>query len=103
MAQHPLHRSDPASELTDSFGAAATGWRNTMTRFLLAIVRNCGVAIAISVFFAAARGPAHPASAGAVDAIAAAAARSPELTAQARVQACDRPAERVCRLVESTH
>ena len=74
-----------------------------MTHFLLAIVRNCGVAIAISVFFAAARGPAHPASPGAVDAMAAAAARSPELIAQARAPGCDRPAEPVCRLVESTH
>jgi hypothetical protein len=30
----------------------------TVTRFMLAFVRNCGVAIAISVFFAAAHGPA---------------------------------------------
>jgi hypothetical protein len=58
-----------------------------MTRFLLAIVRNCGVAIAISVFFAAARGPAHPAGPGAVHA---AAAKSSELTAQAKAAGCDR-------------
>jgi hypothetical protein len=30
-----------------------------MTQLLLAILRNCGVAIAISVFFAAAHGPAN--------------------------------------------
>ena len=38
-----------------------------MLRFLRAIIRNCGVAIAISVFFAAARGPAHSAHPAAVD------------------------------------
>jgi len=36
--------------------------------FLLAVIRNCGVAIAISLFFAAARGPSHPPQSGAVDA-----------------------------------
>jgi hypothetical protein len=35
-----------------------------MTQFLLALVRNCGVAIAISVFFAAAHGPARSSHAG---------------------------------------
>ena len=74
-----------------------------MTRFLLAFIRNCGVAIAISVFFAAARGPAHPGGPGAVHAMVAATARSPELIAQAKAPGCDRPAEPVCRLVESTH
>jgi len=68
-----------------------------MTRFLLAIVRNCGVAIAISVFFAAARGPAHPAMPGAVDATAAASASFPGPIAHAMPPGC----ERVCRLVDS--
>jgi hypothetical protein len=71
-----------------------------VTRFLLAIIRNCGVAIAISVFFAAARAPVHPDASGAVDAPAAQ-ARFREQTAQAPTSpGCDRPAGSVCRLVE---
>lgn len=31
-----------------------------MSRFLVAVVRNCGVAIVISLFFAVTRGPSHP-------------------------------------------
>src|SRR6187402_1646027 len=42
-----------------------------VSRFLLALIRNFGVAIAISVFFAAAREP-HPPRPGTVDTLAAA-------------------------------
>jgi len=38
-----------------------------VSRFLLALIRNFGVAIAISVFFAAAREPSHPPRPGTVD------------------------------------
>jgi hypothetical protein len=41
-----------------------------MSWFLLAVLRNCGVAIAISVFFAAARAPSHPAGPGVAHALA---------------------------------
>jgi hypothetical protein len=44
-----------------------------VSRFLLALIRNLGVAIAISVFFAAARGPSHPPRPGTVDTLAVAA------------------------------
>jgi hypothetical protein len=37
----------------------ALKWERKLSRFLLVLVRNFGVAIAISVFFAAARGPSH--------------------------------------------
>jgi hypothetical protein len=68
-----------------------------VSRFLLAVIRNCGVAIAISVFFAAARGPAHPRPPGGVDTFAAA-----ELTAPTpKTPGCDQPAARVCRLVDA--
>jgi hypothetical protein len=71
-----------------------------MSRFLLAIIRNCGVAIAISVFFAAARGPSHPPRSGAADALVAAEARYPEPAAPTQtISGCDQPARRVCRLV----
>lgn len=74
-----------------------------MSRFLLAFIRNCGVAIAISVFFAAARGPSHPPRPGAVDALAAASASYSGLHTPLRQAAptCDRPPGRVCRLVEA--
>jgi len=73
-----------------------------MSRFLLALIRNCGVAIAISVFFAAARGPSHQAQPGAVDAMATATAAysGPAVPAQ-RAAGCDRPPGRVCRLVDA--
>jgi hypothetical protein len=67
--------------------------------FLIAVIRNCGVAIAISVFFAAAQGPAHPNLSGAVDALAAAQARFPAQPAQA--PRCERPPGPVCRLVDA--
>jgi hypothetical protein len=35
-----------------------------VSEFLLALVRNCGVAIAISIFFAAARHPSSPSHPG---------------------------------------
>ncbi len=41
-----------------------------VSRFLLALIRNFGVAIAISVFFAAAREPSHPVQPGTVDTLA---------------------------------
>jgi hypothetical protein len=41
-----------------------------VSRFLLALIRNFGVAIAISVFFAAAREPSHPPRPGTVDTLA---------------------------------
>jgi hypothetical protein len=66
--------------------------------FLIAVIRNCGVAIAISVFFAAAQGPAHPNLSGAVDAMAAAQARFPAAPDSPR---CDRPPGPVCRLVDA--
>jgi len=48
-----------------------------MTRFLRAFVRNCGVAIAISVFFAAAHGPAGSPHAGGSSRLVAAALQAP--------------------------
>jgi hypothetical protein len=72
--------------------------------FLIAVIRNCGVAIAISVFFAAAQGPAHPNLSGAVDAMAAAQARFPAQPATApNSPRCDRPPGPVCRLVDAGH
>jgi len=63
-----------------------------MSRFLLALLRNCGVAIAISIFFAAARGPSHLATE----------VTSPESAAPTPgIAGCDRPAIRVCRLVDA--
>ncbi len=74
-----------------------------MSRFLLAVLRNCGVAIAISVFFAAARGPSHPPAPGA-DTLAALAAKYPESVSPAlTTSACDQPVYRVCRLVDAGH
>lgn len=71
-----------------------------MSRFLLAVLRNCGVAIAISIFFAAARGPSH--HSGAADTLAAVEAKAPESTASAKkTSACDQPAGPVCRLVDA--
>jgi hypothetical protein len=68
-----------------------------MSRFLLAVVRNCGIAIAISIFFAAARGPSHPP--GAADTWAAVEAKTPGSAAPAKkTSACDQPAGRICRL-----
>ena len=74
-----------------------------MFGFLRALIRNCGVAIAISVFFAAARGPAHPVKMGAVDAPAAATAGygGPALDQQPAGE-CDQPPGRVCRLVDAS-
>jgi hypothetical protein len=71
-----------------------------VSRFLLAVIRNCGVAIAISIFFAAVRGPSHPPRSGAVDTLAAVEARYPESTAPTqKTSGCDQPAGRVCRAV----
>ncbi|HXI07312.1 MAG: hypothetical protein ACRC1G_02845 [Bradyrhizobium sp.] len=72
-----------------------------MSRFLLALIRNCGVAIAISIFFAAARGPSHPPQPGAVDALAAASASYTGSGVAAGQAGCDRPPGRVCRLVDA--
>jgi hypothetical protein len=70
-----------------------------MSRFLLAVIRNCGVAIAISVFFAAARGPSHLHQPGAI--LPAVEARDPASAAPAKKPGCDQPAYRVCRLVDA--
>jgi hypothetical protein len=73
-----------------------------MYSFLLAVLRNCGVAIAISIFFAAARGPSHPPRPGAVEALAAVQAKYQVSTEPAQgTSGCDRPAVRVCRLVDA--
>jgi hypothetical protein len=73
-----------------------------MSRFMFALIRNCGVAVAISVFFAAARGPSHPPRPGAVDAQAAASAGYSGLAVpEQRAAECDRPPGRVCRLVDA--
>jgi hypothetical protein len=71
-----------------------------MSHFLLAVIRNCGVAIAISIFFAAARGPSHrPAAA---DTLAAVESKYSGLTVPAKkTSACDQPAGRACRLVDA--
>jgi hypothetical protein len=74
-----------------------------MSRFLLAFIRNCGVAIAISVFFAAGRAPSPPPKPGATAAVAAVNTRSPETPAQTQMPECDRPPGRVCRLVDAGH
>ena len=73
-----------------------------MSRFLLAVIRNCGVAIAISVFFAAARGPSHSPRPDAIDTLAPVEALHPESTAPVQKKpGCDQPVYRVCRLVDA--
>ena len=73
-----------------------------MSRFLLALIRNFGVAIVISVFFAVARGPSDPSRPGAVDALPAAAANFHDLTAPIRkARVCNRPPDNVCRLFDT--
>jgi|GEM_PF-5794389 len=72
-----------------------------LSRFLLAVVRNCGVAITISVFFAVARTPSQPPRADAVHALAAATASFPGPAAHAGLApGCERLPGRVCRLVD---
>lgn len=73
-----------------------------MSRILLAFIQNCGVAIAISVFFAAARGPSHPPHPGVADVLAAVEARYPESNAAMQTKpGCDQPVYRVCHLVDA--
>jgi hypothetical protein len=73
-----------------------------MSRFLLAVIRNFGVAIAISIFFAAARGPSHPPRPDAVDTLAAVGTRYSESTVPTqKTSGCDQPAGRVCRLLDA--
>jgi len=73
-----------------------------MFRFLRALIRNCGVAIAMSIFFAAARGPAHPQQSGMVDAVAAAAASDPgPIVRRKGAGECERPPGGVCCLVDA--
>jgi hypothetical protein len=72
-----------------------------MSRFLLAVVRNCGVAIAISVFFAAAHGPSQGSRPGTANLLAGIEARYPEPIATTRKASCDQPVGRVCRLVDA--
>jgi hypothetical protein len=71
-----------------------------MSRFLLAVIRNYGVAIAISMFFAAARGPSPP-PAGALNTLAAVEVRYSESTAPTKMSRCGQPAGRVCSLVDA--
>jgi hypothetical protein len=69
---------------------------------LLAVIRNCGVAIAISVFFAAARAPLHSPRPDAVYPLTVVEARDSESTAPVQKKpGCDQPAYRVCRLVDA--
>jgi hypothetical protein len=75
-----------------------------VSRFLLALIRNCGVAIAISVFFAATHEPSHRSGPGALDALPGLAASHPDPTAPTqKMRECDWPPGRVCRLVEAGH
>jgi hypothetical protein len=72
-----------------------------MSRFLLAFIRNFGVAIAISVFFAAARGPSQPSRP--VDALVTATASHPgPVTPTQRAAEYDRPSGRVVDAGEQT-
>jgi hypothetical protein len=73
-----------------------------MSRFLLAVLRNCGVAIAISVFFAAARGPSHPPGPGVANASGLVEARYPESTASTQKSSgCNQPAGQLCRVLDA--
>jgi hypothetical protein len=75
-----------------------------MSRFLLALIRNCGVAVAISIFFAAAHEPSHrPAPGTPVALPGAAASRLDPVTPTQKTRECERPPGRVCRLVEAWH
>ena len=70
-----------------------------MYRFLLAFIRNFGAALALSVFFAAARSPSPPAR----PAAALVTATHPGPVAPRQLAAaCDRPPSgRVCRIVDA--
>ena len=71
-----------------------------MYRLLLAFIRNFGAAIALSVFFAAARNPAPPARPAA--ALVTATASHPGAVAATQLAAeCERPSSRVCRVVDA--
>jgi hypothetical protein len=71
-----------------------------VSRFLLALIRNCGVAIAISVFFAVARGPSH--SPGPGDTLSVVAENHLDSTvSMQRPREYDRPPGSVCRLVDT--
>lgn len=73
-----------------------------MSRFLLALIRNFGVAIAISVFFAVARGPSDPSRSGTVDALPAAAANYRDSALPiGKARVCDRRPDNVCRLFDT--
>jgi hypothetical protein len=73
-----------------------------MSHFLLAVLRNCGVAIAISVFFAAARAPSHPAAPGVANTLAVVEARYGESAIPTlKASGCDQPAGRVCSAVDA--
>jgi hypothetical protein len=73
-----------------------------MSDFLLAVLRNCGVAIAISVFFAAARAPSHSGGAGVAHALGLVEASYAGSTAPTLKEAgCDQPAGRVCSVVDA--
>jgi hypothetical protein len=73
-----------------------------VSRFLLALIHNFGVAIVISVFFAVARGPSDPSRSGAVDALPAAAANYDDSTVPIqKARVCDRPPDNVCRLFDT--
>jgi hypothetical protein len=75
-----------------------------VSRFLLALIRNCGVSIAISIFFAAAHEPSHRIAPGTPDALPGiAASRLDPIAPTQKMRECDRPPGRVCRLVEAGH
>ena len=71
-----------------------------MLRFLLALIRNCGVAVVISAFFAIARGPSHSTRVEAVDTLATVTTRASGADVT-EVAEYDRPPGRVCRLVDA--
>ena len=71
-----------------------------MLRFLLALIRNCGVAVVISAFFAIARGPSHSNRVHAAGALATVTIR-PSSANVSEVTECDLPPGRVCRLVDT--
>ena len=73
-----------------------------MFRFLRALIRNFGVGMAISIFFAVARGPAQPEQTGKVGALAIATASHPvPVVRRQGAGECKRPTGRVCRLADA--
>ena len=74
-----------------------------MTRFLIAVIRNFGAAIAISLFFAAARGPALHHASVAANAVTGASAIVYEHSVQPpNSSSCDHYPGRVCRMTKAS-